>query len=77
MASRESNRELGSAKQYELGEDGSISYFTDEVPDDVRAAAEAERDRELQEREEASAGSDEREVGTPSVYEPVAEEENQ
>lgn len=71
MANKESERELGSEKQYEIGEDGSISYFTDEVPDDVREAAESERDRQVAEREEAASRDSEqvseREVGTPSV----------
>lgn len=58
-------RELGSSKDFEVGEDGSISYFTDDVPDDVREAAEAERDRIVQDaREKAAAEGETREAGT-------------
>ena len=73
MANNE--RELGSSKEYEIGEDGSISYFTDEVPDEVREAAEGERDRQLEEREVGQSQLVEREVGTPSVITESVDEE--
>ena len=60
------NRELGSQKEFEVHQDGSISYFSGEVSDEVRAAAESERDRLLLAREEAAV-SQEREVGTPEA----------
>lgn len=59
------DRELGSSKEFEVGQDGSISFFSAEVSDETRAAAEAERDRILQDaREKAAAEGETREAGT-------------
>lgn len=58
-------KELGSKRKFVINEDGSISFFTDKVSDEVRAQAEAERDRLLAKRDKAANAA--REVGTPEV----------
>lgn len=68
MFGKKSERELGSNKEFEVHADGSISYFTSDVTDELRKAAEAEREKQISDREQA-AYADQREVGTPEALE--------
>lgn len=57
-------KELGSKRVFVINDDGSISFFTDNVTDQMRAQAEAERDRLIAQRESAGQPVG-REVGSP------------